>query len=146
MKHTEDDNGLDQMRNGEIMGMFLKVESTVFAEGWNVEPKWKREVKNDANIFGQSKWKNSISITYNRWELRILLQFSNKETTWDTYKSSSWHGRRQFRKQYEERGWRINNYTPEIEKQNKELGQELEGKVGLKKKKKNHCLPCKLDQ
>lgn len=33
MKHTEDDNGLDQMRNGEIMGMFLKVESTVFAEG-----------------------------------------------------------------------------------------------------------------
>lgn len=57
---------MDQTRNGRILDMFLKFESTVFAEGWNVGRKRKREVKAGANIFGLSKGKDSISMTCDR--------------------------------------------------------------------------------
>ena len=37
--------------------MFLKVESTVFAEGWNVKCERKREVKDDAIVFWPEQMK-----------------------------------------------------------------------------------------
>lgn len=43
------------MKNDRILDMFLKAELTVCAEGWNVGRKRKREVEDDANVFGLSK-------------------------------------------------------------------------------------------
>lgn len=39
---------MDQRKNGGILDMFLKVELTVCAEGWNARCKRKREVEDDA--------------------------------------------------------------------------------------------------
>lgn len=70
-------------------GCVVNVESTEFAEGWNVGCKRKREVEDDAKVFSLSNWKDSISITtQDRWKMRIPLVF-NKEVTEDLHKSSS---------------------------------------------------------
>lgn len=86
------------MRNGGILDVFLNGDPTVFAKGWNVEYERKRKAEDDAKVFGLSKWKDSISITQDRWGVGLPLVFSKKEVTEDFHKSNARSSKRKFKK------------------------------------------------